>query len=126
MAFDEEIKNHRIKFVKRKQEADEIEWFFNQLRKQEARPEIVEAMIEIGDRRIAKGLWDIIISNNIHPWLMQRSLYIIQSLTGGHVDYLSSERASLNESQLQYIKQELIHLFGKGLFSRKQRAGKNN
>ena len=52
------------------------------------------------------------------PWLIQRSLYVLQSLTGMDFNYDPQRRDHLTKSQYLFIAENLKRVYGSSILER--------
>jgi len=113
-AFEEKGTDRWKKIVDRKKAKGHFDWFIEQFSKRTVRPELVEAVIEMGGERVAREMWGLIQPGRESPGVLQRALYVLKALAGVNIDYMKSDRHSLTKGELQYIAEVLKIRYGKG------------
>ena len=116
--FDSRDSDRWMDFLRRKRSRGDLDWFIRQFRKRRVRSELIDALIEVGDKRVAKAMWRCIRSEETPTWLLQRSLYVLQSFTGLDINYMTSRRDRLSRVELDEISSILRHTFGKDVVAR--------
>lgn len=103
------------KVVKHKVESGEIDWLLWKFSEPSVRPELVNALIDVGDARVAREMWQCLGRKDADPWLIQRSIYVLQNITGMQFDYDPAQRDSLTKAQFLFIAENLKRVYGSSI-----------
>jgi hypothetical protein len=118
-AFDKRDSGRWLKIVEHKQDEGDFSWFLTRFKRQYVRPELVDAMIEMGGERVAREMWRCLLAHEDKPWLLQRTLYVLQNITDLNVGYVHVGQDRLSNKQMFYIAEALKYQFGPELLGGK-------
>jgi hypothetical protein len=113
--FEQQGTDRWMKLIHRKLEEEGYEWFFHQFKRTVVRPELVDALITIGGKPVAREMWRLLSDKRTRPWVFQRALYVLNGLTDAHVDYMSSPRDRLSPGQRFAMAELLKRLYGEDI-----------
>lgn len=111
-AFDEERTDRWIRLLRRKERSGDFEWFIRQFKRPKVKPELVDALIEMGSEDVAREMWRCLQSENHGSWLLQRTLFVLQSMTDMHIGYINSKEDRFDRARMTYIAEALKHFYG--------------
>jgi len=101
-----------MRIIRRKQGEKDYDWLFRQFRKPKVRIELVDTIEKMKAERVVREIWECLCSRDSEPWLIQRSLYLLRSMTGIEIDYMRSSRERLTKGQLLYVSEYLKFFYG--------------
>ncbi len=101
------------KVLARRAAEGDIDWLLKQMMKKDSRPEVADALLQIGGKALAARIWRLLQQGDLAAWELQRCVYILSELTNVHINYIHSSRKYLTQKQMQYIKDVLTFLYGK-------------
>ncbi len=101
------------RILERKVAEQKIDWLLEQLMKKRVRPEVSDALLQIGGRALAARIWRRLQQGDLATWQLQRCVYILGRLTNVQINYIYSSRKYLTEKQMGYIKGVLTFVYGK-------------
>ncbi len=112
-AFQRKRSPQWLKVIRRKQKEEDFDWLFDRFRRRGVRPELVDALVEMGGIRVAREMWRCLLRHKDTPtWLLQRALYVLQEMADIEIDYMEVERARLDNGQMAYIAEALRYAYG--------------
>lgn len=101
------------KVLARRVAEEDIDWLVNQMMKRDAKPEVADALLQIGGKALAARIWRLLQQGDLATWQLQRCVYVLSELTNVHINYIHSSRKYLTQKQMNYIKDVLTFVYGK-------------
>ena len=122
--FDSEETPRWQAVLDRKVKEGDVDWLMEKFLEQKTRPEVVQALVDVGTQDVVGRVWTVIRHGTDSPWLLHRCIYVLRCTTGLYLDYIDSSRSRLSMRELNKIRSVLTFKYGKKFLASLRKDGK--